>query len=106
MPQFDIFSFLNQVFWLLISFFSFFFFCKYFIFTFILNKIKLKKKKTSIHFFNNFELLNLKLLNSNIFYNFINLLNKKNIYLKKKSLNTNISLWLFSYLYLNNFLNK
>lgn len=45
MPQFDQFSFFNQVYWFLFIFFNFYFFVTYFFLPRIVSQMKLRKKK-------------------------------------------------------------
>jgi len=94
MPQFDQFSFLNQVLWFFIFFFSFYFFITYFFLPKIFYNLKFRKKK--IIFYNkkrnqiNFEKNNIIFFFNNSYKNFYNnfelfIIKKLTIYKKNQN---------------------
>jgi hypothetical protein len=86
MPQFDQFSFFNQVSFFLFFFFNFYFFISYYFLPKISSNIKLRKKYINSKI-NEKALLNLEIKNKQFFY--INLFNNFNDYYKN-ILNENI----------------
>lgn len=86
MPQFDQFSFFNQVVFFLFFFFNFYFFISYYLLPKISINIKLRKKFINSKI-NEKNLLNLEIKNKQLFY--INLFNNFNDYYKN-ILNENI----------------
>ena len=95
MPQFDQFSFLNQILWFYIFFFCFYFIITYFFIPSICYNIKFRKKKI---LFNNKNKNQINFEKSTIFFFFNNFLkklsfnfhclikNKKNIYIENNNI--------------------
>jgi hypothetical protein len=92
MPQFDQFSFLNQVSWFLFFFFNFYFFISYFFLPKISHNIKFRKKTITLNV-NKKIMLNLEKKNKNLFINnlYKNYYNKFEFFIKKNMFIYNIN---------------
>lgn len=92
MPQFDQFSFLNQVSWFLFFFFNFYFFISYFFLPKISHNIKFRKKTITLNV-NKKIMLNLEKKNKNLFINnlYKNYYNQFEFFIKKNMFIYNIN---------------